>query len=75
MEKKQKIPTARLAVFFPTRWTGNNYSLKAGLTFKGYSKTTRTLKQLRIYTGLYQIGELIKMGCLLKINANIVKTF
>ena len=30
--KKKKILTARLAVFIPNRWTGNNYSLKAGLS-------------------------------------------
>ena len=31
MRKKKKIPASRLAVFLPTRPTGNNFLLKGGL--------------------------------------------
>ena len=32
---KKKIPTSRLAVFFPTRPTGNDFLLKGGLGLRG----------------------------------------
>ena len=31
--KKKRFPTDRMAVFWATRWTGNNLSLKGGLRF------------------------------------------
>ena len=36
-KKKKEFPTSRLAVFAPTRLTGNNFSLKGGL-LKGRQK-------------------------------------
>ena len=29
---KKRFPTSRLALFFSTRWTGNNYLLEDGLS-------------------------------------------